>query len=109
MRWLKGHAWLIGLAVVLVGGLVLALVLMKKDRPKLDDLVDQLKLEKKVIDAQAEVRKTVAVKGHEEALAEIKKKHEEKIKALDEDKKKKVDELANDPEALVDHLLRITG
>lgn len=107
MRWFKDNAWWILLVLVGVAGFVLAILIRDKDRPSLDQLVNELKLEKKIIDERAAVAKRVAKEDHAKVAAEIKEQYVKDIEKLDEDGKKKVEELSDDPEALVAHLLRL--
>jgi hypothetical protein len=108
-RWLKGHSWLIWIAVIGVAGFVLATVFLSgEDKPKFGDLLEKLGLEKKIIDEKAKVAKMVAKNGHAVAAAEIEKKFKSDIDKLDEAEKKKVEELKDDPEAMVDAVLRAT-
>lgn len=108
-RWVKDHAWLVGLALVGVLGLLWALFGKKSDKPKLDDLKKTLALEKKIIDEKAAAAKAAAQNGHAAAAAEIKARHQEAIDKMDEADRKKIEELENDPEALVDALLRASA
>lgn len=109
MRWFKDNAWWILLVVVGVAGFVLALIIRDKDRGSLDQLVKELKLEKKIIDGRAEVAKKVAKEGHAKVAAQIIVDHAAAIQDLGTAEKAKVEELTNDPEALIDHLLRLTS
>lgn len=108
-QWVKSHAFLIGLGLFGLIGVLWALFGRGTDKPKMGDLVTKLSLEKQVIDAKAKVRKMTAMQGHAVAAAQIKKDNEEKIAAMDEADQKKVEELADDPEALVDYVLRTTA
>lgn len=108
-RWVKAHAWLIGIAVVGAFGIAWALFGRGTDKPKLDDLVKRLSLEKQIINEKAKVAKVVAKNDHATAVVEIKDRHKETIEKMDEADKKKIEELEDDPEALVDALLRASA
>jgi len=107
-RWVKAHSWLVGLAVVGLIGVMWALFGRGTDKPKLDDLVKRLSLEKQIINEKAKVAKVVAKQDHTAAVVDIKARHKETIEKMDEADKKKIEELENDPEALVDAVLRAT-
>lgn len=108
-RWIKDHAWLVGLAVVGLIGVCWALFGKGTDKPKLDDLVKRLSLEKQIINEKAKVAKVVAKQDHTTATAEIKDRFKDTIEKMDEADKKKIEELEDDPEALVDSLLRASA
>lgn len=109
MRWIKDHIWLIIIAMILIAAFVVGLILRQKDRPTLKGLVQDLVLEKKVIDAKAKVAKATAKDGHTNTSNKIKQDHAEAIAKMKEDDQKKVEELSDDPEALVDFIIRVSS
>lgn len=109
IRWVKDHAALLVLLVVVLVAMLAVLFSRRSGKAEaLKALAGDLAKEKKIIDAKADIAKEQATLGAYVAREKIWREYGEQIKALDEDARKKVDELAEDPEALVERLLRGT-
>lgn len=97
------YLWYLAALLGALAGLVLFIT--SGGRGKLPSL----KKDFRRINAEADAKKLVAKKGHDEALRAIEEKHKEALDGLDSEQKEEADRLRRDPVALSKYLADLAG
>ena len=99
--------WFVPLAIAGVALLaILAIVTRRKDGPQVGTIIESAGKELEVIEAGAEVRRTKAELGHEQAKQLVEQKYAVQKAQLDADQAKEAKALEDDPIALAKYLVR---
>jgi hypothetical protein len=100
--WVLDH-WYLAVVLVLAIGL---LILSRKNKKAAADMVAT---EMKAVEASAEARRLVAIRGAEQAREDVEAKYKAEREALDDEQKKQAAQLSGDPVALARFLVRAGG